>query len=120
MEEQKLIAELGTQLNKAISTICGKWPTDQWADLGVPAMEDALEKAIAYAEFKWNTEWAPISIAPKDGTEIQVWMKTSSEKGSGLVYTTHWGKLENWYVYDWIIKGFEQGTWDKVTHWKKL
>jgi len=49
---EKLIAELGTQLNKAIQVITSEYPVEQWPEYGVPAMEAALEKAIAYAEKK--------------------------------------------------------------------
>ena len=62
MEEQKLIAELAIQLNKAITMIDSEWPKDQHSEMGVPAMEDALAKAIDYAERKskiyGDAQWA--------------------------------------------------------------
>lgn len=51
-EEHKLISELAIQLNKAITIIANEHLTYQHADMGIPAMEAALEKAIAYGEKK--------------------------------------------------------------------
>jgi len=35
-----------------IQVITSEYPVEQWPEYGVPAMEAALEKAIAYAEKK--------------------------------------------------------------------
>ena len=48
--EEKLIAELGTNLNKAIQIISDEYPVAQYKELGLPEMQAALDKAIKYAE----------------------------------------------------------------------
>lgn len=37
--------ELLAQLEKAVYTIQGEWPKEQWAEQGVPAMQAAIKKA---------------------------------------------------------------------------
>ena len=63
--------------------------------------------------------WRDISTAPQDGTEIIV-LKRGCYGRPGGKYQAKWGKLADWYVWDWIIEGFGQGTWDTVTHWMPL
>lgn len=38
----------------------------------------------------------------------------------GRVFRASWGKLKDWYVWDWLIDDFPHGTWDKIVAWRTV
>jgi len=77
--------------------------------------------------------WQPIETAPKDGTEVDLWLRSDEGRGwrqTNAYWVTSLRDLsmppcnqfvrDGWYCSSSNIDGFCEDNWLKATHWMPL